>query len=87
MFIPAIIVTWAIPVLGTQRTAVFEKIAPAVAVVAPTVWIGDGTSITRLEYTGILLIVVSVLVGALTHGRDRAGGQAEGAGARRGGSS
>jgi len=65
ILLPALVSTWAIPVLGAQRTAMFEVIAPIVAIIAAKVWLG--TNVASLEYVGIAVIVGSVVLSVRLH--------------------
>jgi len=65
ILVPSLMSTWAIPVLGAQRTAMFEVIAPIIAVVAARVWLG--TNVSSLEYVGIAVIIASVVVSVRLH--------------------
>ena len=65
ILLPALVSTWAIPVLGAQRTAMFEVIAPIIAVIAARVWLG--IDLAALEYVGIAVIIASVVVSVRLH--------------------
>ena len=63
--VPVLLATWAVPVLGATRVAVFEVLAPAIAVVAALAWgeaaIGGG------QAAGIVLLLTGVALGVRMH--------------------
>lgn len=65
ILLPSLVSTWAVPLLGAQRTAMFEIIAPVVAVLAGRLWLG--TQVAPLEYVGIATIIIAVVVSARMH--------------------
>jgi len=75
--VPVVLATWAVPVLGAAWVALFEVLAPPIAVMAAIAWGESGLS--PWQAAGIVLLLVGVALGARVHPGDHG----EGAGARR----
>ena len=63
--VPVLLATWAVPVLGATRVAVFEVLAPAIAVVAALAW-GEA-AIGGWQAAGIVLLLTGVALGVRMH--------------------
>jgi drug/metabolite transporter (DMT)-like permease len=63
--VPVLLATWAVPVLGATRVAVFEVLAPAIAVVAALAW-GEA-AIGASQAAGIVLLLTGVALGVRMH--------------------
>ena len=63
--VPVLVATWAVGLLGATRVAMFEVLAPPIAVVAAVAW-GE-TTVDSWQALGIMMLLVGVGLGARTH--------------------
>lgn len=63
--VPVLVATWAVVLLGATRVAMFEVLAPPIAVIAALAW-GE-TTIDTWQAAGIAMLLVGVALGARTH--------------------
>lgn len=63
--VPVLVATWAVGLLGATRVAMFEVLAPPIAVVAAVAW-GE-TTVDSWQALGIMMLLAGVGLGARTH--------------------
>ncbi len=63
--VPVLVATWAVPLLGATRVALFEVLAPPIAVLAALAW-GE-SAVGAWQAAGIILLLAGVAVGARMH--------------------
>ncbi|MDA3005297.1 MAG: hypothetical protein O3B97_01395 [Actinomycetota bacterium] len=63
--VPILVATWAVPLLGATRVALFEVLAPPIAVLAALAW-GE-SPVGAWQAAGIILLLAGVAVGARLH--------------------
>ena len=63
--VPILVATWAVPLLGATRVALFEVLAPPIAVLAALAW-GE-SPVGAWQAAGIILLLTGVAVGARLH--------------------
>ena len=63
--VPVLVATWAVSVIGPVRVALFEVLAPPIAVLAALAW-GEST-VGTWQAAGIVLLLAGLAVGARQH--------------------
>lgn len=63
--VPVLVATWAVPLLGATRVALFEVLAPPIAVLAALAW-GE-SAVGAWQAAGIILLLAGVAVGTRLH--------------------
>jgi probable blue pigment (indigoidine) exporter len=70
--VPVVIATWALPILGATRVALFEVLGPPMAILAALAW-GEAT-FDAWQAVGVVLVVAGLAAGVRAHGGAHAPG-------------
>jgi drug/metabolite transporter (DMT)-like permease len=63
--IPVVVATWALPILGATRVALFEVLAPPMAILAALAW-GEA-AFDAWQGLGVILVVAGLAGGVRAH--------------------